>query len=96
MVHISLKEFQTINWLPIKERLNQCLHYLNEVVVKSPESGLSLRNSYHKLKQPFGRTSIGQSALPLIGPALWNKDSRKKLKEQLASTYLNINLRNTI
>ena len=32
-----------------------------------------LRNSYHKLKQPFRNTSIGQSTLSFFGPALWNK-----------------------
>ena len=38
--HISQKEFETINWLPIKERYfdNQCPHYLNEVFMKAPES----------------------------------------------------------
>ena len=58
MSHISLKEFGTINWLPIKERYNQCIksigfkyfenqcpHYLNEVLMKVPESSSSLRNS---------------------------------------------------
>ena len=57
MSHISHKEFETINWLPIKELYNQCInsiafkyfdnqcpHYLNEVFVKAPESGSSLRN----------------------------------------------------
>ena len=46
--HISQKEFETINWLPIKERYNQCVnslafkyfdnqcpHYLNESFYKS-------------------------------------------------------------
>ena len=49
MSHISQKEFETINWLPIKERYNhcvnssafkyfdnQCPHYLNEVFMKAP------------------------------------------------------------
>ena len=62
MSHISQKEFETINWLPIKERYNQCVnsiafkyfdnqcpHYLNEVFMKAPESSSSLRNSYQKL-----------------------------------------------
>lgn len=32
------------------------------VFIKAPESNLSLRNSYHKLKQQFCRTSTGQKA----------------------------------
>ena len=59
MSHISQKEFETINWLPIKEIYNQCVnsnafkyfdgqcpHYLNEAFMKAPESSSSLRNSY--------------------------------------------------
>ena len=62
MSHISHKEFETINWLSIKERYSQCVnsiafkyfdnqypHYLNEVFLKAPESSSSLRNSYQKL-----------------------------------------------
>ena len=53
------KVFQTTNWLPIRERFNQCINSIvfkyfdkrmspsfNGFFVKVPESGLSLRNSY--------------------------------------------------
>ena len=75
-----------INWLPIKGRYNHCInsiafkyfdnqcpYYLNEVFMKAPETSSSLRNSYHKLQQPFRKTNTGQNALSFIGPALWNK-----------------------
>ena len=86
MPHISQIEFETINWLPIKERYNQCInsiafkyfdsqcpHYLNEVFMKAPESSSSLRNSYQKLQQAFHKTNTGQNALSFIGLTLWNK-----------------------
>ena len=86
MSHISKKEFETINWLPIKKRYNQCVnsvafkyfdsqchHYLNEVFMKAPESRSSLRNTYQKHQQPFRKTNTGQNALSFIGPTLWNK-----------------------
>ena len=86
MSHISQKEFETINWLPIKERYsqcvnsiaikyfdNQCPHYLNEVFMKAPESSSSLRSSYQKPQQPYRKTSTGQNTLSFIGPGLWNK-----------------------
>ena len=57
-------------------------HYLNEVFIKSPESSSSLRNSYQKLKQHFGKTNAGQNALSFIGPALRNKVPEES-KEQL-------------
>ena len=62
MSNISQKDFETFNWLPIKERYNQCVnsvafkyfdnqcpHFLNEVFMKASESSSSLRNSYQKL-----------------------------------------------
>ena len=85
MSHISQREFETINWLPPKERYNLCVnsialeyfdnqspHYLNEVFMKAPESNSSLRNSYQKLHQPFRKTNTDQNALSFIRPALWN------------------------
>ena len=90
MSHLSQKEFETINWLPMKERYNQCVnsiafkyfdnqcpYYLNEVFMKPPESSSSLKNSYQKLEQPFRKTNTGQNALSFIGPALWNKVLQK-------------------
>ena len=81
--HISQKEFETVNWLPIKERYNQCAnsvafkyfdnqctHYLNEVFMKAPEYRSLLRSSYLKRQQPFHNTNTGQNALSFIGPAL--------------------------
>ena len=69
---MSQKKFETTISLPIKERYNQCvnsiafkyfdnqcLHYLNEVFMKAPESSSSLKNSYQKLQQPFRKTNTG-------------------------------------
>lgn len=85
MGYISQKEFETIKWLPIAERFNQSinssvfkyfdkqfLHYLNEVFVTIPESALSLRCSYHKLKKTIRKTNIGQNTLSLIDSSWWN------------------------
>ena len=86
MSRISRKIFETINWLPIKERYNKCVssiafkyfdnqcpHYLNEVFMKAPESSSSSKNSYQKIQQPFCRTSTVQNGLSFIGPGFWNK-----------------------
>ena len=110
MTNSSQKEFEAIQLLPIKDRFNQCinsivskyfykqcLHYLNGDFVKPSESDLSLRNSYQKLKQPFRKTSIGQSTLSFFGPSLWNKipeeikrtSSINKFTNKLQKYYLN-------
>ena len=41
--------------------------------MKAPESSSSLRKTYHKVQQPFCKTSTGQNALFFIGPELQNK-----------------------
>ena len=51
MTHISHKELETLNWLPVTERFNQCINsivftcvndqcpnYLNELFQKAPEN----------------------------------------------------------
>ena len=64
---------------------------------KTPESGLLVKNNYHKVKQSFHKLIIGQSCLPFIGPALGNKmpqkieraTSLRTLKHNLKKSNLN-------
>ena len=66
MTHISKNEFETLNWLPVKDRFNQsinsivfkyftkqCPSYLNEVFEFACSNNLRTRNSYLKLICPF-------------------------------------------
>ena len=58
MTHISHKEFEILNWLPVTEKVNQCInstvltyvndqcpHYLNEVFQTAPENNIQPRGS---------------------------------------------------
>ena len=93
IAHISQNEFEKLNWLPISNRINQCilsttvkfvndigLNYLNEVFQWAAESNRTLRNDYLKLKHPFRKTTAGQNSLSFLGPSKWNKlpESTKK------------------
>ena len=95
MTHISHKEFETLNWLPVTERFNQCINsivfeyvndqcpnYLNEVFQTAPENNIQTRGSFLKLKCPFRKTNAVQMALPYIGPTIWSKtpDTLKRTK----------------
>ena len=86
MIQISHKEFETLNWLPMTERFDQCINsivfkyvnnqchnYLNEVFQTAPEKNIQTRGSFLKLKCPFCKTNAGQMALPYIGPTIWSK-----------------------
>ena len=79
-------EFETLNWLPVKDRFNQsinsivfkyfakhCSSYLNEVFELACPNNLRTRRSYLKLICLFRKTSLGQNALSLIRPSVWNK-----------------------
>ena len=59
MAHISHNEFEKLNWLPIIDRINQCIlsttfkfvsdmgpNYMNEVLQWAAESNRTLRNNY--------------------------------------------------
>ena len=85
MQHISLAEFRSINWLPTKERVHQCINainfkfvnknypfYLNEIFEFTPNCRIDTRNSFAKLKHPFRKTNRGQKTLSYIDPSLWN------------------------
>ena len=76
MTHISKNEFETLNWLPVKDRFNQSINsivfkyftkqypsYLNEVFELACPNNLRKRNSYLKLICPFWKTIMGQNAL---------------------------------
>ena len=66
MTYIFKNEFETLNWLPAKDRFNQsinsivfkyftkqCPSYLNEVFELACPNNLRTRNSYLKLTCPF-------------------------------------------
>ena len=95
MTHISHKEFETLNWLTVTERFNQCINsivfkyvsgqcpnYLNEVFQTAPENNIQTRGSFLKLKWPFRKTNADQMALSYIGPTVWSKtpDTLKRTK----------------
>ena len=76
MHHISLTEFRSINWLPTKERVHQCINaitfkfvnnscsfYLNEIFEFAPHCRIKTRNSSARLKHSFRKTTTGQKSL---------------------------------
>ena len=80
MAHISQNEFEKLNWLPISERINQCIlsttfkfvndigpNYLNEVFQWAAQSNRTLRKNYRKLKHPFRKATAGQNSLSFLG-----------------------------
>ena len=86
MSTISHKEFHDLNWLPLITRFEQfvisimfkfingnCPFYLNGTFEFVPESNVSLRHYFLKLKPPFRNTNNGQKVLSFIGPSFWNQ-----------------------
>ena len=82
--HIGFEEFNKINWLPTRQRFEQCVlvnifkffsksapQYFSEMYHPAVQS-YSTRSSYQKLRLPFRKTNRGQHALSYLGPKLWN------------------------
>ena len=85
MQNISLAEFRSINWLPTKEKVHQCINartfkivnkscpfYLNEIFEFARYCRIDTRNSFAKLAHTFRKTNTGQKTLWYIGPPLRN------------------------
>ena len=82
--HISIKDFKTINWLPTRERFEQCVCvgaykfcnnsaplYMSDVY-KLKNSTHNTRRSTHGLHQPAKSTNFGKKGLSYLGPKFWN------------------------
>ena len=78
MHYISLTEFRSMNWLPTKERVHQCISaitfkyvnnscsfYLNEIFEFSPHRRIDAGNSFVRLKHPFHKTERCETIYPL-------------------------------
>ena len=100
MTHISKNEFETLNWLPVKDRFNQsinsivfkyftkqCPSYLNEVFKLASPNNLRTRNRYLKLICLFRKTNMGQNALSFIDPSIWNKTPEVPKKTTSINTF---------
>ena len=95
---IRNEEFKKINWLPIQDRVEQCIlssvykfhnksapDHMNEIFFNAECHGIPTRGSFQKLKLPRRRTNQGLRALSYVDPSLWNS-LEKSLK---SSTSLN-------
>ncbi len=82
--HIGTKEFEKLNWLPTKERFEQCVcvgifnffvgvapTYISEMYFPLEQSHCT-RRSLNKLWIPNQRTNRGLKMLSYLGPRLWN------------------------
>ena len=83
--HISLARFISINWMPTKESVKQCINAitfkfvikncpfcLNEIFEFALHCRTDRRNRFAKLKNPFRKTNRRHKSLSYIGPSLWN------------------------
>ena len=101
MHHISKEDFRSINWLPASKRVNLCIntiilkfannacpYYLKEIFEFAPHCRIDTRNKFAKLKIPFHKTNMGQKAISLVGPSLWNSLPELILKMNNLNTCL--------
>ena len=98
--HISSKECESINWLPVNKRIQQCInaitfkfannacpHYLNEVYEYVPQCTIESISNFAKLNIPFQKTNLGQNGLSYIGLSLWNSLLGSLKKTTIMNTF---------
>ena len=98
MTHTSHKEFETLTWLPVTDRFNQCIkfvnnqcpNYLNEVFKAASENNIQTRGSFLKLKCPSRKTNADQITLFYIGPTIWSKTSDTLKRTKNHNTFKHI------
>ena len=82
---VGQNEFEKINWLPIKDRLEQIissvsfkfcnntsLPYMNDVFKPAGQSNTTTRASSLKLNQTLRRNNQGHKNISYIAPIFWN------------------------
>jgi hypothetical protein len=82
--HIGIDQFKRINWLPTRERFEQCVcvsifnffaktapAYISEMY-RPVEQSRHTQNSFKQLRLPNQTTKRGLNTLSYIGPRLWN------------------------
>ena len=81
---VGVKQFHEINWLPTKERFEQCVcanifKFFNNMspaytckLYQPFNLGHNKRRSNYRLQLPYRNTSYGHKALSFLGPKLCN------------------------
>ena len=83
--HIGIGEFKKINWLPTRERFEQCVcvgaykfcnnlapAYMTDIYTKNSNNQYSTCREVYTLKLPRKNLDIGLKGLAYIGPRLWD------------------------
>ena len=82
---INFLEFKKINWLPVKQRVFQCIAahvynffsrncpaYVDDLFIQANQVNCT-RHSFLKLHLPQRKTNLGKNTLSYLGPTIWNK-----------------------
>ena len=97
--HIGIKEFKQINWLPTRERFEQCVcvgaykffnnstpSYMSDAF-KPINSTRTTRRSLFGLQQPTKSKTLGQKGLSYLGPKFWNPLSSQIKSSKTANSF---------
>ena len=85
MHYIFDEDFRLINWLLTSKSVDQCIntitfkfvdntcpYYPKEIFEFAPRCRIDTINKFAELKTPFRKTNMGQKAISVVDPSLWN------------------------
>ena len=97
---LNFLDFKKINWLPVQERVYQCIAahvfkffknncpaYIHELFSQATTSSINTRHSYMKLTQPFRKRNFGKNNLSFLGPKIWNELPESIKNSNLLNTF---------
>ena len=83
--HIGKAEFEKINWLPVSNRVNQCLavtaynfrnnnspKYMNDIYSMKTFPAFNTRRSAESLVEPYYKKEISRKSISYLGSRIWN------------------------
>ena len=97
--HIGATEFKAINWLPTKNRMDQCvcvnvMKFFNGTapaysaeIFHPANLGRTTPRSKFKLEFPFHKSTSGQKCLSYLGPKIWNNLPSDSKSAKILNTF---------
>ena len=97
--HIGATEFKAINWLPTKNRMDQCvcvnvMKFFNGTapaysaeIFQPANLGRITRRSKFKLEFPLRKSTAGQKCLSYLGSKIWNSLPSDLRSAENANTF---------
>ena len=99
-IHIGKNEFEKINWLPVSNRVNQCLaitvynfknalspKYIGDIYSLRISPNIRTRRSIDSFVVPFYKKEIAGKSISYLGSKIWNDLNQDRKASPCANSF---------